>query len=69
MDFKFTKEEEAFRQEVREFMRKEWTLGYIDVEDPEAFDEARKPSRRRWPTAAGARCTGRRSTAARAPRT
>ncbi|MGA2286715.1 MAG: acyl-CoA dehydrogenase family protein, partial [Dehalococcoidia bacterium] len=41
MDFKFTEEEEAFRLEVREFLRKEWTLGYIDVEDPEVFEQAR----------------------------
>jgi 3-oxocholest-4-en-26-oyl-CoA dehydrogenase alpha subunit len=42
MDFKFTKEQDAFRQEVREFMRKEWTLGHIDIEDPATFGEARK---------------------------
>ena len=42
MDFKFTKEQEAFRQEVREFMRREWTLGSVDLEDPEIFDEARR---------------------------
>ena len=41
MDFKFTEEEEAFRREVQAFLRKEWTLGYIDIDDPEAFEEAR----------------------------
>ncbi len=42
MDFRFTEEEEAFRQEVREFLKKEWTLGSVSIEDPEVFAEARR---------------------------
>src|SRR4030042_1762355 len=42
MDFRFTEEEEAFRLEVREFLKKEWTLGSVSIEDPEVFAEARR---------------------------
>ncbi|MDI6858265.1 MAG: acyl-CoA dehydrogenase family protein [Dehalococcoidia bacterium] len=42
MEFKFTEEEEAFRREVREFLRKEWTLGSVDLEEPGMYEEARK---------------------------
>ncbi len=54
MDFKFTEEEEKFRNDVRSFMRSEWKLGYVDVEDPEAFEGARafekKMADRGWRT-------------------
>jgi alkylation response protein AidB-like acyl-CoA dehydrogenase len=54
MDFKFTEEEEKFRSDVRSFLRKEWTLGTIDIEDPESFAAARafekKMADRGWRT-------------------
>ncbi len=40
MDFRFTEEEEAFRRDVKEFLKKEWTLGHADLEDPKQFDGA-----------------------------
>ena len=46
MDFRFTAEEEAFRREVREFLKKEWTLGSVSIEDPEVFAEARRFEKR-----------------------
>ena len=46
MDFRFTAEEEAFRREVREFLKKEWTLGSVSIEDPETFAEARRFEKR-----------------------
>ena len=46
MDFRFTEEEEAFRREVREFLKKEWTLGSVSIEDPEVFAEARRFEKR-----------------------
>ena len=46
MDFRFTSEEEAFRREVREFLKKEWTLGSVSIEDPEVFAEARRFEKR-----------------------
>jgi len=54
MDFRFTPEEEAFRKEVHDFLQKEWTLGYVEIDDPEAFEEARafekKMAGRGWRT-------------------
>ena len=54
MDFRFTQEEEKFRSEVRAFLKKEWTMGAIDTEDPESFAEARafekKMADRGWRT-------------------
>ena len=46
MDFRFTEEEQAFRLEVREFLKKEWTLGSVSIEDPEVFAEARRFEKR-----------------------
>jgi alkylation response protein AidB-like acyl-CoA dehydrogenase len=46
MDFRFTEEEEAFRLEVREFLKKEWTLGSVSIEDPEVFGEAQRFEKR-----------------------
>ena len=42
MDFKFTEEEEVFRKEVREFLRKEWTLTDYDLDKPEDWEAARE---------------------------
>mgnify|MGYP005837447329 CR=1 FL=1 len=42
MEFRFTEEEEAFRREVRDFLKKEWTLGSVDLEEPGMYEEARK---------------------------
>jgi alkylation response protein AidB-like acyl-CoA dehydrogenase len=42
MDFRFSEEEEAFRKEVREFLRKEWTLTDYDLDNPEHWDAAKK---------------------------
>jgi alkylation response protein AidB-like acyl-CoA dehydrogenase len=54
MDFKFSKEEEDFRQDVRSFLRSEWKLGRVDIEDPEVFAAARafekKMADRGWRT-------------------
>jgi alkylation response protein AidB-like acyl-CoA dehydrogenase len=54
MDFKFTEEEEKFRADVRSFLRSEWKLGRVDVEDPETFAAARtfekKMADRGWRT-------------------
>ena len=41
MDFRFTEEEEAFRKEVQEFLRKEWTLPEWDPDKPEDWEAAR----------------------------
>jgi alkylation response protein AidB-like acyl-CoA dehydrogenase len=62
MDFRFTEEEEAFRREVRQFLRKEWTLGSVSIEDPDVFAEARRFEKKmadrgwrtmHWPTEYG----------------
>ena len=54
MDFKFSEEEEKFRADVRSFLRKEWTLGSVDIEDTEVFAKARafekKMADRGWRT-------------------
>jgi alkylation response protein AidB-like acyl-CoA dehydrogenase len=42
MDFRFSEEEEAFRKEVREFLRKEWTLTDYDLDNPEHWDAAKE---------------------------
>ena len=42
MDFSFSEEEEAFRKEVREFLRKEWTLTDYDLDNPEHWDAAKE---------------------------
>jgi alkylation response protein AidB-like acyl-CoA dehydrogenase len=42
MDFRFSEEEEAFRKEVREFLRKEWTLTDYDLDNPEHWDAAKQ---------------------------
>jgi alkylation response protein AidB-like acyl-CoA dehydrogenase len=42
MDFRFTEEEEAFRQEVREFLQKEWTIDDWDPDIPEHWDAAKE---------------------------
>jgi alkylation response protein AidB-like acyl-CoA dehydrogenase len=42
MDFRLSEEEEAFRKEVREFLRKEWTLTDYDLDNPEHWDAAKE---------------------------
>jgi alkylation response protein AidB-like acyl-CoA dehydrogenase len=42
MDFRFSEEEEAFRKEVREFLRKEWTLTDCDLDNSEHWDAAKE---------------------------
>jgi len=42
MDFRFSEEEEAFRKEVREFLRKEWTLTDYDLDNLEHWDAAKE---------------------------
>jgi len=42
VDFRFSEEEEAFRKEVREFLRKEWTLTDYDLDNPEHWDAAKE---------------------------
>jgi alkylation response protein AidB-like acyl-CoA dehydrogenase len=42
MDFRFSEEEEDFRKEVREFLRKEWTLTDYDLDNPEHWDAAKE---------------------------
>jgi alkylation response protein AidB-like acyl-CoA dehydrogenase len=42
MDFRFSEEEEAFRREVREFLRKEWTLTDCDLDNPDHWNAARE---------------------------
>lgn len=42
MDFRFSEEEQAFRKEVREFLRKEWTLTDYDLDNQEHWDAAKE---------------------------
>ncbi len=42
MDFQFSEEEEAFRKEVREFLRKEWPLADYDLDNPEHWNAAKE---------------------------
>jgi alkylation response protein AidB-like acyl-CoA dehydrogenase len=42
MDFRFSEEEEAFRREVREFLRKEWTLTECDLDNPDHWNAAKE---------------------------
>ncbi|KPJ50512.1 MAG: hypothetical protein AMJ38_01700 [Dehalococcoidia bacterium DG_22] len=42
MDFRFSEEEEAFRKEVKEFLRKEWTLTDYDLDNPKHWDAAKE---------------------------
>jgi alkylation response protein AidB-like acyl-CoA dehydrogenase len=42
MDFRFSEEEEAFRKEVRDFLRKEWTLTDYDLDIPEHWNAAKE---------------------------
>jgi alkylation response protein AidB-like acyl-CoA dehydrogenase len=46
MDFRFTEEEEAFRREVREFLRKEWTLTDCDLDNPDHWKAAKELERK-----------------------
>jgi alkylation response protein AidB-like acyl-CoA dehydrogenase len=54
MEFRFSEEEEAFRREVREFLKKEWTVGTLDLEDPDVYEQAwsfeKKMAARGWRT-------------------
>jgi alkylation response protein AidB-like acyl-CoA dehydrogenase len=42
MDFRFSEEEEAFRSEVREFLRKEWTLTDCDLDNLDHWNAAKE---------------------------
>ena len=42
MDFRFSEEEEAFRKEVREFLRKEWPLTDYDLDNPDHWNAAKE---------------------------
>ncbi|KPJ51323.1 MAG: hypothetical protein AMJ38_00810 [Dehalococcoidia bacterium DG_22] len=46
MDFRFSEEEEAFRKEVRVFLRKEWTLTDYDLDNPEHWNAAKELERK-----------------------
>ncbi len=55
MDFRFTKEEEAFRQEVRDFIKKEWGTqigeleeAYTDENWPKALAFRKKLGQKKW---------------------